>query len=293
MKLIHNLQKEALDKNSSVSHILRIALVVAVKLNLTDFKQWIDNELNGYPDAASLPQYRFVVGIMRSYNPHCEKWFDVNVADKKLIKMLEHMPVVDKISVIEELATSEPGIYWQLPSEMAREFARKNCGMQVVAFLGNQQFYGIIDSIRTKILDWALKLEQEGILGEDMTFSQDERTAAQNIVTNHFYGNVTNAPIQQGSSNVINIESHENDIENARALVAEIKRILADMPNSEDKKTVCADIETIESQLKSPKPKMTVIKEILKSTRNILEGMTGSLISASPTIATLFSKLLG
>ena len=65
------------------------------------------------------------------------------------------------------------------------------------------------------------------------------------------------------------------------------------MPDNDDKEIVRSDIETIESQLKSPKPRMLIIKEILKSTRNILEGMTGSLISASPTIATLFSKLLG
>ena len=41
-----------------------------------------------------------------------------------------------------------------------------------------------------------------------------------------------------------------------------------------------SDIETIESQIKSPRPKSTIIKECLASIRTILEGAAGSMIAA-------------
>lgn len=48
MKLVHNLQNMALQSKNSIVDLLRNAYMIAFKLNLPDFKQWISNELNGY-----------------------------------------------------------------------------------------------------------------------------------------------------------------------------------------------------------------------------------------------------
>jgi len=45
-----------------------------------------------------------------------------------------------------------------------------------------------------------------------------------------------------------------------------------------------SDIETIQSQLKSPKPKTSIIKEVLESTRTILESATGGVIASELVI---------
>ena len=206
---------------------------------------------------------------------------------------LEHLPVVDKISEVEKLAESKKEIYRQLPSEIAISFARKNYGMRALIFLGKQQLYGIVDSVRTKILDWTLTLEKKGILGEEMNFNEIERTAAQSITINNIVGSVANAPIQQGNSNVMNIEQCKNELDTAKFLVEEIKKLMDDMPQDENKETLQADIASIECQLKSPKPKMGTIREFLSSARNILEGTFGSLIASHPVIADAFSKFFG
>lgn len=292
MTLVHDLQRKALDQNIPVSDLLRMAYMVAVKLNLDDFKQWLDNELNGYRNADDLLEYRFITGFMRSYNPY-HGWQDVMVVDKWLTNTLKHLPVVDKISEVEKLAESKEEICRQLPPEMAISFARKNLGMQATIFIGKQQFHGIVDSVRTKILDWALTLERKGILGEKMNFNETERTAAQNITINNFVGSVANAPVQQGNSNIMNIEQCKNELDAAKFLVKEIKKIMDNIPQDENKAILQADIASVEWQLKSPKPKMGTIKELLNSARNILEGTFGSLIASHPVIADAFSKFFG
>lgn len=293
MTLVHDLQEKALDQNIPVSNLLRVAYTIAIKLSLKDFEQWLDNELNGYRNADDLPDYRFVTGFMRYYNPY-HGWQDVIVGDKWLTDALEHLPVVDKISEVEKLAESKEEIYRQLPPETAIAFARKNYGMRALIFFGKQQLYGIVDSVRTKILNWSLVLEQKGILGENMTFNEKERTAAQNVtINNNFFGSVTNAPIQQGNGNIMNIEQFKNELDTAKFLVEEIKKIMDDIPQDENKETLQADIASVECQLKSPKPKMRTIKEFLSSARNILEGTFGSLIASHHVIADAFSKLFG
>jgi len=46
------------------------------------------------------------------------------------------------------------------------------------------QIAAVFDAVRNRILDWTLKLEAEGILGEGMTFTQKEKEAAQHVVFN-------------------------------------------------------------------------------------------------------------
>lgn len=292
MTLVHDLQRKALDQNIPISNLLRVAYTIAIKLSLKDFEQWLDNELNGYKNENELPEYRFVTGFMRFYNPYYG-WLDVTIEDKRLTRALEHLPIVDKISEVEKLAESKEEIYRPLPPEMAISFARKNYGMRALIFLGKQQLHGIVDSVRTKILDWSLVLEKKGILGKEMNFNETERSNAKNVMTNYFIGNVANVPIQQGNNNTINIEQYKNELDTAKFLVEEIKKLIDDIPQGENKETLQADIASIECQLKSPKPKMGAIKELLNSAKNILEGTCGSLIASHPVIAKAFEKLFG
>lgn len=61
-----------------------------------------------------------------------------------------------------------------------------------------------MSTVRNKILDWALLLEENEILGENMTFTEKEREIASNTqvinnYTNNFYADVKDIGIQQGN----------------------------------------------------------------------------------------------
>ena len=70
----------------------------------------------------------------------------------------------------------------------------------------------IEERVKNTILEWTLKLESEGIVGENMVFSETEKDCAANIpqTVNNYYGNtsVINSP----SDNVHIISGSENTI---------------------------------------------------------------------------------
>ena len=69
--------------------------------------------------------------------------------------------------------------------------------------VSKSELYRIMSTVRNKILDWAIILEENGVLGEDMTFSEAEKSLASatsviNNYTNNFYGEVTDVGLNQG-----------------------------------------------------------------------------------------------
>lgn len=51
--------------------------------------------------------------------------------------------------------------------------------LQLQAQIDASAFQGILDGVRTRVLEWALGLEQRGVVGDGMTFSEGEQKRAQ------------------------------------------------------------------------------------------------------------------
>jgi CHAT domain-containing protein len=86
---------------------------------------------------------------------------------------------------------------------------------------------------------------------------------------------ITNSPIQQGSpgatqSLTVLSQDHQSQLE---AIVQSLKTSIDDLElGDEDKAELEAEVQTLEAQLASPKPKKEVIRPGLQSVRRILEG---------------------
>ena len=65
-KLVIELQKDIIENKIDTISILRKAKLIATKLNLVDFKQWIDHELNGYENYDDIPEYRNIIVEVKS-----------------------------------------------------------------------------------------------------------------------------------------------------------------------------------------------------------------------------------
>lgn len=78
------------------------------------------------------------------------------------------------------------------------------------------------------------------------------------------------------------------DVAAVRKLLEEISKDLASLNLTEDEKSeIEADFTALQAQVKSPNPKISIIKETLSSLRNIFENITGELG------ATILIKLAG
>jgi hypothetical protein len=248
--VILELQRDALDKKINVSDLLRKALVVSRKLKLTEFQAWIEKELNGYKD--EVPEYRMAKGQIRGWHPY-NGWIPLIFEDPKQAEMFSKRATGQSIAEIENLVEgNKSDFHMPYPQSIQRQLS-KGFGYEteVSLFVSQTAHIRILDSVRNIILNWSLKLEEEGILGENLSFSDSEKEVAvkspQNV--NYFYGPVQNPQIVQGSDKSIQVSStFELDVSSTTALLELIKKEHPNLDIDSSKKVeIESDVATIDA----------------------------------------------
>lgn len=179
--IVLQLQDLASDGKYEISDLLRKALLVATKLNLNEHRDWILSELNGYRDSSLLPEYRIIHGDLRAQNPyHGLIPFILPHAD--LMETVTKIRLSESVSSIEQLASSEKKgsicFFFGPEQEAALMRMQGNYALRPLRVVGGNVLLAVIQSVRTRILEWALSLEAAGILGEGLSFSEKERSVA-------------------------------------------------------------------------------------------------------------------
>lgn len=201
--LVLELQRDALDRNIHITDLLRKALLVSRKLKIKDIEDWLSGELNGYNETI-IPNYRQVSGELKVFNPF-NGWNPVMLTDKDWQDLLCVRKLEISISQIENLVENSKGgsFLIKFPAEQAG-LVMKLIGRQLEPALhaSLHQLVLIIDSVKTKIMEFALDLESRGILGEGMTFSKQEQQLAESITYNTInIHSMENSQIQQANAN--------------------------------------------------------------------------------------------
>jgi len=175
--LVLELQKEALDSSVSTLSLLRKSLVVATKLKLHDFKKWIEFEINGYKDLQTIPEYRSVRGEIKYLNPY-HGWqpiiFDGSTEDLE-VRCL-HQPISELEKLINSSSNTLIIKYGAELEKTIMDFF--NLDVQPTLHVTKASACRVLEAVRDTILRWSLDLEENGILGEEMTFSSNEKESA-------------------------------------------------------------------------------------------------------------------
>lgn len=284
--VVIELQHEALNRDIPITDLCRKAYVVARKLRIKEFEDWLKGELEGYSDNADIPEYRVVTGEVRAWNPY-HGWQPIYFEEAHIAEAVSKRNNGQRIAEIENLLNSvaEKGSSLQIPfAPNQQNIICESIGYQtqVTLMTSESGLVRIIDAVRNIILNWAIKLEEDGILGEGMTFSEDEKSEVvkHSYNVNNFYGEVTGSQIQQSSTDSSQSQSISNfSTETVSAFISELKSQLESIDlGEEERQELTAEISTVEIQAASPKPKEGIIKESLGSIRRILEGASGGAI---------------
>jgi hypothetical protein len=178
--IVLDLQLLSTNKNVDISELLRKSLLIASKLKLDKFKSWINSELHGYNNIDEVPSYRVVNTELKLKNPY-HGLIPVVFSNQDVADIICHVQVTGPIEALASLLTSEAD-YLQVPlSHRQQAFLMKLQGfaaLPAVRVVGHNQVAAIIDAVRTTILQWALELESDGILGEGLVFTEEERSKA-------------------------------------------------------------------------------------------------------------------
>jgi hypothetical protein len=190
MSIVLKLQKKCLDKNEDLQSLLREALLISTKLKLFDFKDWVNNELKGYEDYFQVPKYREIYSTLRFFSQF-HGWTDATFNDEKIADIINKNNLMQPIGELEHISLKENELTLSiLPSHEQMIKKLFNTDSKPAKFIGKTQIYGIVEQVRNILLEWTLKLEEDGILGsDDVIFSEKEKEVAQkNIHIENFTG---------------------------------------------------------------------------------------------------------
>lgn len=289
--LVLELQKDALDKNTRVSDLLRKAFVVSKKLSIIKIEEWLENELNSYPSNSNIPDYRTVHGQIKVWNPY-QGWQPLNFSDPKEAEILAKRKINQSIEELDSIIKNNKGGELQVPftQNIINSLMKSmEIPLHPVLFISYTEVIKILNVVRNTVLNWSLQLEKEGILGEGMSFSKKEKQIADKAtyqITNYI-GSMQNSQLQQDSSGAIQKLNIGINIDDLLAFITELNKSIEKLDLEEnEKQKLITEIDTIENHANSPKPKQKIIFESLKTLRTILEGVASNII-----VAGLLSKL--
>lgn len=297
--LVPELVSMASDPRVLTADLLRRALVVARRLNVPEFVDWINSELTGYR-SGEVPDYRRVRG--RFVVEHPQRGSIPFHLPPELTYLVEDFSMRQSVPELAHLMESDQAIYSQFPPEMEHDLIRMTrahlgVAMRPLLEFSTVQLRGVVETVRNRILDLALELEGRGILGEGQTFTQRElrEVKAQHI---HF-GTVSGSLVQIDSHGATQTQANTVkgvDVEEVRELVRALDAALSQQNIRGDvADELSAELATLRAQAASPKPKWDVIRATARTIKTVAEGAAGGILAelAKPHVATLLALAAG
>ena len=285
--IVLDLQKEVLNPDCDVLNALRKAHLIASKLKLKEFDTWIMHELNGYAgeNQDNIPEYRKVNGLLKAWNPY-HGWIPVVFQDSEFQSLLCTRLLGNSISEILELyKTSEGHVLLSYPGDIERTIDKMcsspfptNYSLHVSVHI----LKAIVDQVQNCLLEWTIRLESEGVLGEGMRFSQEETAMAQKVpqTINNYYGTVVNGNIKQ--SQVISGDHNSLSFyyEQASDLIRQIKEAIQDEQMSEEDREIAEELISESESKIAAQAKPGVIRATLSGLKDFLIGAGANIAGA-------------
>ncbi len=235
--LVLELQRDAVDPTASLSVVLRTALAVAAKLDVPEFYSLCERELGGYGEAQP-PEYRKVRGEVKAHSPY-HGWQPLPVEDPESARRLSEVYVKQSVGELEDLlgGGNDAGVLQvAFPPELLHQWADKDfmqMGLVPTLIISRTALLGIIERVRYLILDWSLRLEKEGVLGDGMTFSRGEKENAASVVYN-----IQSVTGVVGGS----VQAENLDISSFSSVHTELKRLGIDQRSRNELATVMDEL---------------------------------------------------
>lgn len=281
LPIVLQLQHLAQKNSSDIEELLRRAKLVASKLKLNDLMLWCNNELMGYKSSGDLPDYRQVFGQLKVKNP----WHGLqpfHITDTEIDNLVRQVPLAESIVHYVHLVSSNANsLQVMLPTDaisILGKMIERSCGMllEPVLEINVAQIANVLTNVRNLIFNWALDLEANGILGEGMQFTSEEKEKAMTgSGTTYHIGNMQGVAGDMKDNSRAYQNSTDNSINNYN--VADIKDVLTQVKND----LLDADLDDADLQV-STKVIEKVTQEL--ETENPKKDKLGAFISMFPAV---------
>jgi hypothetical protein len=211
--LLHQIQMEAVDSDYDLASILRKCRVLAQRLNNSDLKLWVVNELEGYRAEDNLPDYRVLsqpLLLGDYFGAFGAQLRNVQIPISAVMEEFREDIMGLKITrgvreIQEQIANSDKGfLKIAVPPEahaaIRNEQVRADMVLaSVVKIVDTSFLQGILDTVRNRILNFTQELESEAPKTGDPLerLRLDKSEKVQQIFNTEIRGDVSN--FAQGS----------------------------------------------------------------------------------------------
>mgnify|MGYP003455678789 CR=1 FL=1 len=292
--LVPELVNMASTPDVSTAELLRRALVVTRRLGVTELSAWINSELTGYT-SGEVTEYRRLRGQLVAMHPYRGNFpFPL---PHKMANVLSDYDVHQSLPELIHLQGSDTGIFSHLPADVEQtlmQVMRTSSGVAMRPGLtfSTVQIEGIVETVRSRILDWALDLEGRVVIGEGMPFTSQEKQTVQE--QHYHFGDVSGSQIQINTKESTQTQSTATgtDLEALKELIVAFGAALdKGTLHSDVANELRAELATLKAQAASPKPKWEIIKATARSIKTVAEAAAGNILGelAKPHVFTLLA----
>ena len=199
MSLLRQIQDATVDPKYPLADILRMCKILAARLGNKAFKEWIEQELNGYKDKEKIPSYRILENLQHYgdfINIYGQLWENLQIPLIRLTeenrKSLEKRHLLHSVSSFEHnvsKANLSPmdyvGVFWEADTVCQLSiYENMNC-LRAWTLIPISAIVIVLDAIKTRILDFVIEIEAENPNAGDPLLH--EKLIPDQIVNNIYY----------------------------------------------------------------------------------------------------------
>lgn len=273
--LIIDLQKDILE-NKDIESILNKALMISNELELEEFNEWINLELNGYKDNLDkLPSYRILEcelrgdaisptwgGVIKASNAPIQ-----GIPDEINEQLREVRVYQSTFELIHICDINHETVHFKLDfkiENLLRGYIENVTDIYRVCPIF--QLEAIIAHVKKEIMNWCSELKKNKIIGESYIFTDEEREVAKTI-------NIISPLIHVGNTNVqINHISYK---ENISTNLRDIRNIIDENDVGKDVYTnIINNVIIIERELNNDEPDISIMKKSAQFMKDFLNQIT-------------------
>ncbi len=284
---------EDLVNNASISSVLLKAQTIAFYLKDESFTNWIKSEQNGYSNINEIPEYRKLKcaikvdvsipfrGIMYGVD------FPIDAIENEIIRDdLSHICFCDSISIIEQMGNDQKNDMLKMTASaytysiINKSFPNGNIeGVHKIT--NTSSAIAIIDIVKSKLLDFFLKIEEQIDLNVnfDVMANKEKIQTIMNQtikagVVNTGNGNISinQSEIIGGNENVSISSTNKEELKNILNRIEEINK-------KYNNKDIVYEISEIRSDLEKPSQNPRIIKRAFNAMKGIALGIMANELS--------------
>lgn len=286
--IVDELAEMCAEDSKSISELLRKAQFVSFKLTANKVAEWIENESTGYGIGTVVPRYRNIPCQLKFLNPYqgyCDIVFVGNTPSPlKSIWLSDSAP-----SLENAISDGDPSGTLMIPcSDKENHYLwEQDTSFRPYYFKNFRTFTpssvkGILNHVRTRLMQWAIALSNEGIKGEGLTFSKEDLERAVNVTNSVFNtGNMSFVGNTDGRSSVNVNQSSQSRIdgEAVKSFIESYEQVSQALPEPA-RELISGEVSALKEEVQKPTPDEGRIKKAL-TTIYKAAGNVGSNIVAN------------